>query len=47
MGQEYNKKKKCIYNTTMKNITTYGSEVWRIKKNKSGNGLLAQISKNM
>jgi hypothetical protein len=25
-------KKKCTYNKTVKSITTYGCEVWRIKK---------------
>jgi hypothetical protein len=48
MGQE---RKKCIYNTIIKSITTYGCEVWQIKKNKKitgfVNGRLVQISKNI
>jgi hypothetical protein len=45
-------RKRCVYNTIIKSITTYGCEIWQIKekiyKNTGfGNGLLAQISKNI
>jgi hypothetical protein len=42
--------KKCIYNTIIKSVNTYGCEDWQVKKIKNitgfGSGLLAQISKN-